>query len=206
MPFTILCPFYKSFETTIPPKPDNKPKRERNQVFLDRCRKGLGFLKSVSGALSELQVRVEEANASRAAAQEHLRDLRGLVSGGWTFFGGSAYFFLQEAKTWADAEQSCQSRGAHLTSVTSQGEMKHLAQQSGGQTFWIGLTDQYKKGNWTWADGTKYDPGASLWSPRQPDNWVGGVGNREDCVHASQQWNDISCSYSYKAFCEKAIP
>nr|XP_008119458.1 PREDICTED: C-type lectin domain family 4 member K [Anolis carolinensis] len=89
----------------------------------EEAMEGLGFLKNISGAFLEIQGRVEEANASRAAAQERLRDLRGLVSGGWTFFGGSAYFFLQEAQSWTDAEQSCRSRGAHLTSVTSQGEM-----------------------------------------------------------------------------------
>ncbi|KAJ6658627.1 hypothetical protein lerEdw1_020015 [Lerista edwardsae] len=83
-------------------------------------------------------------------------NVQNMVSGGWKFFSGSFYFFSREAKPWQAADASCQSHGAHLTSVTSREEKEYLIRETGGKQVWIGLTDQREEGKWIWADGTKY--------------------------------------------------
>ncbi|XP_042325964.1 C-type lectin domain family 4 member F-like isoform X2 [Sceloporus undulatus] len=163
------------------------------------------FLENISTAFSEIQARLEKANASRTAAQGRYRNLLGLVSTGWKFYDGNFYYFTQVAKSWQDAEKACRSYGAHLSSITSRQEM-YLQREASGQTFWIGLTDQQEEGNWTWLDGSKYNQRVSFWAQGQPDNWYGAPGHQEDCVHLAGQWNDVSCTYSYKGICKKVSP
>uniref|UniRef100_A0A6J0TRG8 C-type lectin domain family 4 member K n=1 Tax=Pogona vitticeps TaxID=103695 RepID=A0A6J0TRG8_9SAUR len=161
------------------------------------------LLENISEAFSKLQAHLENVSASQTAAQDGYRRLLHLVSAGWKLYQGNFYLLFQEAKNWHAAEQDCQSSGAHLTSVTSRQEMDYLSKESGGLTFWIGLTDHEEEGNWTWADGTKYNRKISFWAREQPDNWHGAPEHQEDCVQiAKAQWNDVSCTYSYRGFCK----
>ncbi|XP_015279842.1 PREDICTED: C-type lectin domain family 4 member F-like, partial [Gekko japonicus] len=114
-------------------------------------------LQNVSVSFSEIQACLESAVASQTSLQERYGTLLGLVSAGWRFHNGSFYFFSQETKHWQEAEETCVSHGAHLTSVASKEEMEFLVREGKGKTFWIGLTDQREEGNWTWTDGTTYN-------------------------------------------------
>ncbi|XP_053113477.1 C-type lectin domain family 4 member F-like [Hemicordylus capensis] len=156
------------------------------------------LLENIHEVFSEIQAHLEDAQAQYS-------DVVGLVSSGWMFHNGSFYFFYKEAKSWQEAEQTCASHGAHLTSVTSRQEMEYLSREAQKSPFWIGLTDQQQEGNWTWVDGTKYDTKVSFWASGQPDNWHGAPGYQENCVLVTTHWNDVSCSYHYKWFCKKAI-
>ncbi|KAJ7326609.1 hypothetical protein JRQ81_016368 [Phrynocephalus forsythii] len=174
------------------------------------------LLENISEAFSKLQAHLENVNASKMRPRTVIfgvqnaffvpkGNLLQLVSAGWRLYQGQFYLLSQESKTWHAAEQACWASGAHLTSVTSRQEMDYLSKESRGETFWIGLSDQGKEGTWTWVDGTKYNRDVSFWAQGQPDNWHGAPGHREDCVHVAKgQWNDISCTYSYRSFCKKA--
>ncbi|XP_033015487.1 C-type lectin domain family 4 member F-like [Lacerta agilis] len=163
------------------------------------------LLQNISKAFSKIQTRLGNISASKTAVQNRHRDLLALLSKGWRFYNGSTYFLSQEAKPWKEAEDTCRAQGAHLVSITSKEEMEYLAREARKQPFWIGLSDQNTEGVWTWVDGTKYNEKLSFWAPGQPDNWHGAPQHKEDCVHFTTRWNDISCTYNYKWFCKKVF-
>ncbi|XP_034959628.1 C-type lectin domain family 4 member F-like [Zootoca vivipara] len=163
------------------------------------------LLQNISEAFSKIQTRLGNVSASKTAVQNRHRDLLALLSKGWRFYNGNAYFLSQEAKPWKEAEDTCRAQEAHLVSITSKEEMEYLAREARKQPFWIGLSDQNTEGVWTWVDSTKYDEKLSFWGPRQPDNWHGAPQHKEDCVHVTTHWNDVSCTYNYKWFCKKVL-
>ncbi|XP_062992062.1 C-type lectin domain family 4 member F-like [Elgaria multicarinata webbii] len=171
----------------------------------EKASENVQFLENIHGSFSKIQTRLENISVSRTAFEKRYRNVLGLLSTGWTFYDGSFYFLFQEAKSWHEAEQACESHGAHLTSVTSRKEMDYLFREARGQFFWIGLTDQREEGTWSWVDGEKYKD-LGFWGRGQPDNWHGAPGHHEDCVHVSDHWNDVSCTYHYKGFCKKVFP
>lgn len=66
----------------------------------------------------------------------------------------------------------------------------------------MGLTDEMIEGQMTWID-TNTVPEFTDWIPGQPDDSK----SAEDCVHfintANYEWNDISCSSTNEAVCER---
>ncbi|XP_077789836.1 C-type lectin domain family 4 member F-like [Podarcis muralis] len=163
------------------------------------------LLQNISEAFYKIQTRLGNVSASKTAIQNRHRELLALLSTGWKFYNGSVYFFSQKAKPWQEAEDTCRAQGAHLVSITSKEEMEYLVREARNQHFWIGLSDQNTEGVWTWVDGTKYNEKLSFWGQGQPDNWHGAPQHEEDCVHFKTHWNDVSCTYNYKWFCEKVF-
>ncbi|XP_066488656.1 C-type lectin domain family 4 member F-like [Tiliqua scincoides] len=163
------------------------------------------LLENIHQTFAKIQAHLKDMRASRNAAEARYRNLQGMLSSGWKFYNGSFYFFSQEAKPWKDAVAACRSRGAHLTSVSSREEMEYLSKETKEKGVWIGLTDQWREGTWTWMDGTKYSKDVSFWLPGQPDNWTGAPGHQENCVTLTTKWNDVSCTYSYKWICKKPL-
>ncbi|XP_039374162.1 C-type lectin domain family 4 member F-like [Mauremys reevesii] len=167
-------------------------------------------LGNVSAAYGEIQIRLDNVSAARAAVQGRCSYLLTKVSRGWRFFNGNFYYFSHEMKSWDEAEQFCVSQDSHLTSVSSQAEQEFLSNETQEQDHWIGLTDQETEGSWHWVDGTEYRADASrgFWAENQPDNWHQGIGGREDCVHISPMnrnlWNDINCTEPFRWICKQA--
>jgi hypothetical protein len=60
--------------------------------------------------------------------------------GGWTPFEGHCYLLVKSSETWADAENDCNRKGGHLTSVHSADENTFIHSIYSGAP-WIGATD-----------------------------------------------------------------
>jgi collectin sub-family protein 12 len=71
-----------------------------------------------------------------------------------------------------------------------------------GISFWIGLTDADREGDFKWVDDNSRIS-FSDWCPPQPDNG----GNKEDCTHIyakwEYKWNDLNCLTPVKYICEE---
>ncbi|XP_072174350.1 macrophage mannose receptor 1-like [Diadema setosum] len=126
---------------------------------------------------------------------------------GWTLFGDNCYYFEWASKNFDDAEMSCTSKGAHLTSILSEEEQMFLTMRSrmGGVFQWIGLHDIVSESEYSWTDHS--DVTYRNWAPNQPDNWR----SREDCVHLRSSetqaglWNDMDGNTNRLAsICKKA--
>nr|XP_014429681.1 snaclec bitiscetin subunit beta-like [Pelodiscus sinensis] len=79
---------------------------------------------------------------------------------GWFSYMGQCYKFVQEQKTWAEAESVCQiiAKGGHLTSISSAAHndfLVNLASYADKRTtqFWSGGSHQ-KGASLTWTDGS----------------------------------------------------
>ncbi|XP_066513014.1 C-type mannose receptor 2-like [Hoplias malabaricus] len=108
------------------------------------------------------------------------------------------YHFVNENKTWTEAQSYCRQNYTDLVTVNNMEEMMNLnttLKNNTTSSVWIGL----KRGNtgrWLWslADGDLYREGAKYrnWSSGQPNNTKGN----ESCVTMSKQngtWYDESC-------------
>ncbi|MEJ1286851.1 C-type lectin domain family 4 member f [Cricetulus griseus] len=120
--------------------------------------------KTLTAKIQEEQSRLgalQQAMASQGQVQRTQNELLQLILQGWKVFRGSLYYFSHEEKSWHEAEKFCVSQGAHLASVTSQGEQAFLVKSTSTVHHWIGLTDQGMEGNWRWVDGTPFNPALS---------------------------------------------
>ena len=78
-----------------------------------------------------------------------------------------------------------------------------------GEDAWIGVSDIQTEGRFVWVDGVASTNENTGWFIHQPSN--GGPTGNEDCVHIN--WhafphntaNDLECSQSAFALCEKPI-
>ena len=73
---------------------------------------------------------------------------------------------------------------------------------TGKVSYWIGLTDSAKEGNWKWTDGTGLT-GYKNWGTNQPGGSIYG----EDCgailmQYDDAEWHDYGCSVKKGFICE----
>ncbi|CAH7488194.1 Cd207 [Phodopus roborovskii] len=174
---------------------------------------------SLSSKIPELQRDLDKSNTLNAKIQglqislenvnkllQRQSDILEMMSRGWKYFRGNFYYFSHTPKTWYSAEQSCISRDAHLTSVTSESEQEFLYKSADGLPCWIGLTKAGIEGDWYWVDGTSFNKKQSerFWIPGEPNN----TGNNEHCanirVSSSRAWNDSSCDNKFPFICKRS--
>ncbi|XP_052028832.1 C-type lectin domain family 4 member F [Apodemus sylvaticus] len=162
------------------------------------------LITKIQGEQSLLRA-LQEDVAAQKREQKTQNQVLQLIMQNWKYFNGNFYYFSHGKKSWHEAEKNCVSQGAHLASVTSQEEKAFLVQTTSAVHHWIGLTDQGTEGTWRWVDGTPFNYGQSkgFWEKNQPDNWRHRNGEREDCVHIREQWNDMACGSSYPWVCKK---
>ena len=136
---------------------------------------------------------------------------------GWeetlTYTGESKQFsFVEEKKTWDEAEVFCQKRGGHLASILSESEQREMFSLAAGdydyqflsypnaQPIWVGGTDKEKEGSWQWSDG-------SFWLlPAKPSKDFGKNGDENDCLEFDglfKDWHDRNCSNELAFICEQ---
>lgn len=113
---------------------------------------------------------------------------------------GGTYSFCVQRRTFALAEEECQSMGASMVSLHSEQQQRELSQVARELNFdtdwWLGLSDRESEGDFRWTDGSTTDF----------TNWAGGEPNDvngEDCAQltASGQWNDLPCDATLPHVC-----
>jgi len=124
---------------------------------------------------------------------------------GWEKLGDHCYHWVAEKMNWTNAENSCQEKGGHLVSVSSNETMGFVllgAHSRGLKYIWLGGNDFKQEGVWKWTDCTPWE--LELWGTTgQPDN-AGG----EHCLtiwdHGTV-WNDWTCSRETEFLCSRKI-
>ncbi|XP_053332752.1 macrophage mannose receptor 1-like [Clarias gariepinus] len=115
------------------------------------------------------------------------------------------YHFVNENKTWSEAQTYCRQKYTDLASINNMEEMMKLNNTLKMETVnqaWIGL-QRGDTGRWQWslADQTYYRDGDTYrnWSSGQPDNHE----QKEYCVEMTDdgKWNDNSCDTTRHFVC-----
>ena len=116
------------------------------------------------------------------------------------------YIFVNESKTWFEAQSYCRQTYTDLVTINTTEEMKSLnalLKDKVTSLFWIGLI-RGSTGKWLWslANGSSYSELASYrnWRSGEPNN----LGQNEFCVGMfikDGTWFDVSCFYPYWFVC-----
>ncbi|XP_051830214.1 C-type lectin domain family 4 member K-like [Antechinus flavipes] len=146
----------------------------------------------------------EKANASLVALRNQNKILKQKLSEIYTVHKGHLYYFSCDVKPWDAAEETCVSKGSHLTSVTSVDEQEFLYNKANGVHFWNGLNRKEDQKTFRWSDGTSFDESKTqgFWRDGEPNNNNGN----EHCVHflgkELKSWNDLNCGSSLRFICK----
>ena len=108
------------------------------------------------------------------------------------------YHFVNENKTWSEAQTYCRLNYTDLATISNMGEMENLNQtlmNKNAKKAWIGL-QRAGPGRWLWSleDQTFYRDRVTYthWHPNEPNN----AGEVEYCVGYDTYntlWNDGNC-------------
>lgn len=116
------------------------------------------------------------------------------------------YHFVNQKKTWSEAQTYCREKYTDLASINNMDEMNklnHTLKQESVKKAWIGLQKE-RPGKWLWslADQKFYRDGDTY------RNWFIGTPNNlkknEYCVemyYKTGLWNDNDCEKSKKFVC-----
>ncbi|XP_060764155.1 macrophage mannose receptor 1-like isoform X2 [Neoarius graeffei] len=116
------------------------------------------------------------------------------------------YHFVNEKKTWSEAQTYCREKYTDLASINNMEQMmklSHTLKKETPKQAWIGLQRE-DTGKWQWslADQTFYRDGDTYrnWSWREPDNSA----TNEFCVKMGKsngRWYDVQCSKKIHFVC-----
>ncbi|XP_073169930.1 C-type lectin domain family 4 member A-like [Lepidochelys kempii] len=135
---------------------------------------------------------------------------------GWKPFQASCYYFSKDLMTWDDSERNCTGMGSHLVVINTRAEQDFIFTRVNGtvtghqrRNYCIGLTDQEKKRQWRWVDGTPYNNTAAFWRPGEPshhtnENCVVMYVSAEQNAYGNRNWNNVPCSNTFHRICETA--
>jgi len=118
---------------------------------------------------------------------------------------GHCYSTLSDARTRPDAEAACAGAGAHLATIADDAEWATVAPlwTDPFPATWLGLTRAVDGMNlWGWETGAAYDVAVARWNSGEPND----SGGTEDCVEAygaDGRWNDVACTQTRPALCER---
>ncbi|XP_034001477.1 macrophage mannose receptor 1-like isoform X2 [Trematomus bernacchii] len=119
------------------------------------------------------------------------------------------YHFIQEGKTWDEAQSYCREHFTDLATVSDMRDVERLTNSSQTTDAWIGLRS-INEGDikvWHWSlSGEKYNPTecdpecGPEWLTNEPNN--AGV-DPQNCVFIthSKKWSDVFCSFKLKFIC-----
>ncbi|KAK9524922.1 hypothetical protein VZT92_017280 [Zoarces viviparus] len=107
------------------------------------------------------------------------------------------YHFVEEKKTWDEAQKYCRDKYTDLAKVFDMTDMKRLNDLAGNQGgAWIGLHNQNNVNrNWLWSlPGVEFNDSET--------EWGGGTNNQENCVMMrNYKWNDHPCNHDHPFIC-----
>ena len=82
-------------------------------------------------------------------------------------FRGNHYkAFLDTNSTWWEAKFACEDLGGALVVVVTPQENEFVRRMTKGKLIWLGGTDEFEEGKWTWDNGEKFV--FKNWSKGQP--------------------------------------
>ncbi|XP_073763545.1 C-type lectin domain family 4 member E isoform X2 [Danio rerio] len=111
------------------------------------------------------------------------------------------FFISNNTMSWSESRQFCRDRGADLVIINTE-EKQRFISPFVEDFLWIGLTDEEIEGNMKWVDNSPLKQG--FWVDGEPNNL-----NGENCViivpveNFLKNWNDVPCTFTFKALCEK---
>ncbi|XP_049328992.1 macrophage mannose receptor 1-like [Astyanax mexicanus] len=108
------------------------------------------------------------------------------------------YVFINETKTWPEAQSYCRDYYTDLVSVRNQTENQQIwSVLKTGKRIWIGLFND----SWKWSDQSSSS--FRYWDSNQPDNY-GGKENCTTIIMTKQgHWNDDNCDTSHQFICHE---
>ncbi|XP_041475761.1 uncharacterized protein LOC121424220 [Lytechinus variegatus] len=117
------------------------------------------------------------------------------------------YYFSSFSTNYFNASEYCQQIGGQLAQLKTRHIYLLMVDEFGNRgvkSFWFGLDDLSKEGDFRWSDGTLLrKTGFSKWHSDNPDNLHGW----EHCVEYNydqgEGWNDLPCGRLRKFICEK---
>jgi hypothetical protein len=121
-------------------------------------------------------------------------------------FNGHSYQRFDTAMNWTAAKALCESKGAHLATITSQAENDFVVANFVSTSIplvLLGASDTSREGTWQWVTGESW--AYTNWYPGEPNNGGGLVVNENYLAFHLQngvsKWNDIQGT-SNPALCE----
>merc|ERR1712110_445167 len=117
--------------------------------------------------------------------------------GGYSYQSGDiCYAYVNDKKTWAEAEAMCKALGGYLVEVHSVQENDYLEKivfEHRDPNVWMGAHDILTEGQWFWATSGEPVAEFTFWGAGEPNNnHVGG----QDCMnfrYESGHWDDAEC-------------
>ncbi|XP_036420706.1 macrophage mannose receptor 1-like [Colossoma macropomum] len=107
----------------------------------------------------------------------------------------SRHVFINDAKSWHDAQSYCRKNDTDLASVRNQTENDEVKKVANRKTVWIGLS----RVSWKWSDESYSS--FRYWMQKQPDN-SGGKENCGEIVMTDEgRWNDAKCEEKFSFIC-----
>jgi hypothetical protein len=87
-------------------------------------------------------------------------------------FDGHRYAFIMLPMSWTQANNMARRYGGYLVAVNSAEEQDWITRTFGlgslGRNLWLGATDSYSEGIWTWGNGETWT--YENWTPPEPNN------------------------------------
>ncbi|XP_015260817.1 PREDICTED: C-type mannose receptor 2-like [Cyprinodon variegatus] len=114
------------------------------------------------------------------------------------------YHYINEEKTWTDAQQYCREKHTDLATVSNMADMKRLNRTRAGNKgeAWIGLYDQTDGiRTWYWSlPGLEFNESETKWHPGEPNDVNNG---NENCGHLNKNltWTDTKCDHKRPFLC-----
>ncbi|XP_076019414.1 uncharacterized protein LOC143010762 isoform X2 [Genypterus blacodes] len=127
---------------------------------------------------------------------------------GWTRWGTRCFVFIDDGKTWVEAEMYCQFEGGNLASIHGEDENHFIKALTRGETYdfpvaWVGGHDGVQNNFWMWSDGSKFNYENS----GQETNRIND--RAEHCLRINTgydlRWQCASCSETYPFVCATNI-
>lgn len=113
-------------------------------------------------------------------------------------YNGSEYVLTDRRVSWATAQAQAEAIGGNLVTINNANEEAWLRSQFGGnQSFWLGINDRAREGNFEWVSGEAVD--YTHWAGNGPDNYYNqDYGVIEWSGAEGSQWQDHYSSGGYE--------